>query len=177
MPRDFFSKVPSVAVKLFLPRMHAVLSGISNTFSENSNIISYYARVILGAVDGLVTPTLKFRFTNNELARHIQSGRIENDPDYNGLAFRTPQAIGFWHLGISGSFSHLIKDPKGVIEGICDAPASAIAGLALIAAGLYVAKKTYEYSKKDASAEPNHSTSSKIIRIGVPLLCLVLSAF
>ena len=163
----------SLILKLGLPKYHAILSGIGGTFSESSKGISRYARLVLGIIDGLITPTLKFRFTANDLIRNCVAGRIENDSDYASfpIAFRTAEKIGPWHLGISGSLFQLLKDPVGAFEGIMEAPGSAIGGLALMAGGLLLAKKTY-----DSFVEERSPVKSSMLRIAGSIFLFALTA-
>jgi hypothetical protein len=175
--REFVVYFLKPLLKHLLPRCHAVLSGVGGTFNKNAIVVNRYLRGFLGVMDGLLTPTLKFRFTFHELQKRFSSGRMELDPDYNGDALRTKQPISFCHLGISGSLVQLFRDPKGVYEGICFSPLSALFGLGLMAAGAYVAKKTYEVYRDDPHSKKEPlSVRSKIKAVAKLFFLATLSA-
>lgn len=74
-------------------------------FSAQANIALLPAGKIVGMISHVVgflltfvTPTVKYRFTPQELAK-----KFENDPDLPGMAQRTSSDISPTHLGISGS--------------------------------------------------------------------------
>ncbi len=130
--------LPSIAYKLGLSRWHAILSGISTTAAENTNRISFWGRILLGGLNGAVTPTMKFRYTLDNLQQ------FENDPDYCEAAYRTREPISVAHMGILGSLWQGMN--SGVFYRIADRPYAALVGVALIGLSILVAKKTWKYA-------------------------------
>jgi hypothetical protein len=89
-----------------LPRLHAFLSGfnfvrqIFPDTTDQSSLIKYPAiffSCVGGAFSAIVSPTIRFRFSK------IDPIRLEDDPAYFGLAYRTRQAIEPWRIGLLGS--------------------------------------------------------------------------
>lgn len=121
-------------VKYLYPKQYAMQSGMK-TFNLTS--LSPTANSFLGEITGLMTPTLKFRFPLEEVQCVEADGRepepnqcarcrFEEDPDYNGLAYRTSEPISPLHLGVTGSlsqglnakmFSRMAKNPSKVYYG------------------------------------------------------------
>jgi hypothetical protein len=121
-----------------LPTMHSVFSGTHMFTSENEVGPVAVVKKVAGGVLGFFTPTLRFKFTPEEM-----KATFEDDPDYSGLALRTNKNIGPEHLGILGSlrqglnlqvferiFHHPLKFLLGLIQVV-----AAVALSALIAVG------------------------------------------
>lgn len=141
---DEFKLAP--LLKLILPRRHATLSGISSWISTTvtqDDIISYWGRIALGSIDGAITPTMKFRYTLDNIQQ------FENDPDYSGAAYRTTEPISLAHTGIIGSLLQGVN--SNLFDRIANRPCTAVTGVALIGLSILIAKKTYEYSKRAIS--------------------------
>jgi hypothetical protein len=128
------------------PRIHAILSGTASIGVPP-----------LGMLAGLLTPTLRFRFRPEDILGCIKDCQFEDDPDYDGAAYRTQQPISPIHLGITGSitqgvdsnmFSRMSADPLKVLGG------------ALLLIGAYkVAKVTYNYFTQETSEQPEQEMS------------------
>lgn len=121
--------------KPIAPRLHASLAGSASAGNGVPKII--------GAIAGFFTPTIKFRFTPAQ----ITPGGFENDPDYEGLAYRTPKPIGVSHIGMTGSIIQGIN--PGVFSRMRANPGKVLCGVALLTAAVYVGKKTYSYIKSN----------------------------
>jgi hypothetical protein len=114
------------------PKLHAMLSGIASAGNIPNKV---------GGVLGFITPTLKFRFTPEQ----VRSGRFEDDPDYIGLAWRTALPISTKHIGITGSILQGIG--QGTISRMRAHPLKVLRGMALLGAAVWVGKRTYSYMK------------------------------
>lgn len=113
-----------------LPRLHAALSGY-NFICQFFPVTMYQPNFIKcsviffscvgGAFSSIVSPTIRFRFSK------IDSARLEDDPTYSGLAYRTRQAIEPWRIGLLGSllvgvnlewFSRVSAKPIKFLTGV-----------------------------------------------------------
>ena len=143
----FFVSLKMIGPRL-LPRSHATLSGynfVAQVFENRHSprvfeCCSIFFFCISGACSTLFSPTLRFRFFV------IDPERMENDPCYNGAAYRTTQAVEPWRLGLLGSlltginlawFSKVRAKPlkilTGVVQIICAISAIIISKSILIA--------------------------------------------
>lgn len=117
-----------------LSRVHARLSGIEFTdkLLERKNSPQFIKNfsAAIGRLSIFISPTLRFRFSN------IDPLRLENDPDYHGLAYRTKKVVEPWRLGLVGSlitgaddnwFSRAQKKPKKVLIGAVQIATAVIA--------------------------------------------------
>lgn len=143
---------------LVYARYHAVLSGMANfgysTVNKSGNVLQW-AR---GTVLGFLTPTLKFRFTPEEVLNCNDTCRFEDDPSYDGAAYRTSQAINASHLGIWGSFSQGIN--SGMFNRMSSNPEKVLLGIALLGVAALVARTTYCYIKSGQDVRLNASEIS-----------------
>lgn len=159
--KDVFPKVApfgtryDIIPKMVAPRLHAVLSGISNAGKEGVGEFSRYMRLIVGGIDGMLAPTLKFRFRPDDLSH------FENDPDYENMAFRTTSKISSMHTGIIGSFWQGLD--SGLVQRIKNDPESALMGVVLIGLSILVAKKTYDYYKSSVKIDQSQCSKAKSI--------------
>lgn len=119
-----------------LPRLHAALSGFNFVYQKSSpnqpliiRCALVFSACISGLVSLLVSPTLRFRFSE------IDPTRLENDPDYKGqgeelaksAAYRTTKKVEPWRIGLLGSlltginsgwFSRVRAHPFKLLTGI-----------------------------------------------------------
>lgn len=134
-----------------LPRVHAVFSGMANfgysAASESTNL----AKSFMGGISGFITPTLKFRFTPEEILNCNLTCRFENDPDYGKAAYRTSKAINASHLGISGSLSQGIN--SGMFNRMSANPEKVLLGIILLGTAALVARTTYRYIKSSSEQQ------------------------
>jgi hypothetical protein len=141
-----------------LPRLHAVLSGMANFGYSAVNRTGDAKDAFLGGIAGLLTPTLKFRFTPDEVINCGDACIFENDPDYSGLAYRTTQALPANRLGMTGSLTYGVN--SGMFNRMHTNPQKMLMGVTLLAAGILLGKKTYDYYKSD-SEQQSKTTDSK----------------
>jgi hypothetical protein len=141
-----------------LPRQHAVLSGMANFGVSLLNGKVDAKGVILGGISGFLTPTLKFRFTPDEVINCGDSCIFENDPDYAGCAYRTTEALPANRLGMTGSLVYGVN--SDMFNRMSTNPQKMLVGASLLAAGILLGKKTYDYYKSD-SVEQTKITDSK----------------
>lgn len=126
-----------------LPRYHAILSGMANFGYSAANKSGNLVQGAIGAVSGFLTPTLKFRFTPEEVINCSDTCRFEDDPDYNRAAYRTSKAINATHLGITGCLSQGIN--SGTFDRMSDNPGKVLLGITLLGTAALVARTTYRY--------------------------------
>ncbi len=99
----------NIALLRILPRFHAALSGynLTNRFLAGKNLTqlpliirvpAVFFNCLGGALSVLISPTLRFRFSE------IDSSRLENDSDYYQAAYRTGKRVEAWRIGMTGSF-------------------------------------------------------------------------
>jgi len=96
-PQSPIPLICNTALKIIFPRLHAIASGISSTgLPEDENVS--VEKAAIGALSGLFTPTVKFRFTPEDAQCHTPSDPsidpdtciFEDDADYRGgIAYRT----------------------------------------------------------------------------------------
>ena len=129
--QDFFiallGRTKIIALKFF-PRIHATLSGYNFVAQIHTNMYcprvvkccSIFSSCLAGAFSGLISPTLRFRFSV------IDPERMQNDPCYDGAAYRTTRAVEPWRLGLLGSlltginpawFSRVKAKPLKILTG------------------------------------------------------------
>lgn len=113
------------------PKLHAILSGYATIPSQNAKNIMVKIQKIAHAILGFFTPTLRFKFTPEQVKT-----LFEIDPDYTGLAYRTREKIDVTHLGITGSLAQGLN--SGLIKRITARPFKAILGLAQITAAVAI---------------------------------------
>ena len=148
VPNEFLKfTYPPLFVRL-LPRMHAYLSGHSK---------GGFCR---GAFNTFFSPTLKFRFDPEKFTKNEDGSftyeyngkkiNIENDPDYDGFAFRTKDEIpANEFLGIFGSLRQGLN--SSLPTRIQKNPLKFLYGLLLFFFTIMAAKKTYTYYKENFS--------------------------
>lgn len=134
---NFLEKIFIPIGKTLLPKLHSTLSGMATFGYSFNNGFQNLPKGIIGGFAGFFTPTLKFRFTPEDLCL------FENDPDYGGIAYRTTAAISSSHLGITGSLQQGIN--LGMFDRIVANPQKVLIGISLLAAAAVVAKWTYSY--------------------------------
>lgn len=135
--------------KKILPRIFVARSGYKLTtrlipIKESSNEIFKKTKIglsILGAVTSLtLCPTLKFRFAE------IDPKRLENDEDFDGLAYKSAKKIEPWRIGILGSlltgvnfgwFGRAKKHPSRTFSGLLQA----ISGISLTILAIKLSQK------------------------------------
>lgn len=139
-----------------LPRMHAVLSGMATFGYSIKHRQTNPVKGTVGAVAGFLTPTLKFRFTPEEVINCTNDCRFDNDPDYNHMAYRTTQPISASHLGITGSLTQGVN--LGMFSRMANDPGKVMLGVALLGAGAFVAKKTYDYVQSSFSEQQDNQS-------------------
>lgn len=79
------------------PRFFATLSGF-NFISEdrqNRSFSNLFFSCIGGAISFFFSPTIRFRFSKVD--------SFEDDPEFNGLAYRTQKIVEPWRIGLIGS--------------------------------------------------------------------------
>lgn len=134
------------------PRMHAILSGIANvgcSIKDSRFMRGNLGKIALGILAGMLTPTLKFRFTPDEILNCTDSCLFEDDPNYyNHQALRTSKWISPIHLGITGSITQGVN--TDMFNRMIANPEKALTGLALLGAAAYVAKRTHRYYRESA---------------------------
>jgi len=119
----------SFGVVAFVQRkIHAVLSSTATLgYLKAKNTVEKVAISIIGAISGVLTPSLNFHFKPEELFKQQDPPRFENDPFYVKAAYRTRYPIPTIHLGITGAisqgidsktFKRMLARPYKVIEGI-----------------------------------------------------------
>lgn len=112
-----------------VPRMHVALSGynfIAQAFpksedSKESSYFSIFCSSIGGIFSLLITPTVRFRFSE------IDPTRFTNDNQYDGIAYKTSQVIESWRIGLLGTiltginlewFSRIRANPIKILTGV-----------------------------------------------------------
>lgn len=119
-----FSVIYYGALKCFSPKRHMHLSR-SNLFDEIgfNKIVSH----ILSIPFLLVTPTLKFAFTSDEIKNPAFA--FQNDPCYGGLAYYTTKNVNPVRIGLLGSvwaglntgiFKRIANNPKVFLCGVAE---------------------------------------------------------
>lgn len=110
----------SPLIPRIMAKMHAILSGYNltkRTFPGLNKIADYFG----GIVTAIVSPTLRFRFSE------IDHKRFENDPAYLTAAYRTKEVVEPWRLGLLGSlitginfdwFARVAAKPLKVLMGV-----------------------------------------------------------
>lgn len=175
IPRGFFDQIPfnlvkpvyEELVKPLLPRMHAILSGMGTfNFFGRGSLMTGPINVV-GGLAGFLTPTVKFRFTSEEVKlceepdfdkaalekyeKCLEATFFENDPDYHGMAYRTRKAISASRLGITGSLLYGIN--SDMFPRMMANPLKVVFGAALIGAAAFVGRKTYQYYKNSSARD------------------------
>jgi hypothetical protein len=89
-----------------------------------------------------ISPTLRFRFS------HIDPSRLENDPNYDGKAYRTEQVVESWRLGLVGSI--LTGVNSDIISRAEKNPLKVATGIAQLTIGICLAKKLMKNAPKTA---------------------------
>lgn len=135
--------LPCSVRRTLSPRIHAVYSGMSNFGSthQNPDIIGS----VVGGIAGFFTPTIKFRFTPEELFNCTTSCIFENDPDYGFMAYRTHEPISASRIGMTGSMTQGIN--ASMFARMQANPGKVAIGVALLDAAVLMARKTYRYAK------------------------------
>lgn len=137
-----------------LTRVHASLSAVAS--------FNKVGLPKLGGLLGILTPTLKFRFTREQVLELMQKHRWEKDPDYVGCevgACRTDYPIPMTHLGITGS---LLQGVNGdLFERMKKSPKRVLLGLGLVLAGGYVARSVYRSLKESEKIQENKTSDSQ----------------
>lgn len=130
---------PNLFDKIFLliprarlhPYLHSFLSGYNliGRVTPNIPVIGSIIKIAGGILSLALSPTLRFRFST------IDRIRFEEDYQYSGLAYKTPQKIEAWRLGILGSlitgvnpgwFSRVREKPLKVLTGVAQLSCLAI---------------------------------------------------
>lgn len=160
--KDFAQeKMEHTVYTLPLVRLHSMLSGMAHVGCRTdscSEMLSLPQKVC-GAVAGLITPTLKFRFRPEDISECLGSCRFQDDPDYGGFAYRTSLPIESHHLGIVGSLSQGLD--AGLFRRIGNHPERALFGLVLLTAAFCAGKLTYRYFSKNQEEAPQNSVEIK----------------
>lgn len=157
------SPIPSIcntALKVVLPRLHAVSSGIASTGYPINEEVSV-EKTIIGGLSGLFTPSVKFRFTPEDAQCHVSSDPstdldtcfFEDDTDFRGsLAYRTKHPISsFEHIGITGSLYQAMS--SDIFSRMATHPDKVIIGAAFLMSAGLLAKATYDYFKDDSELQ------------------------
>jgi hypothetical protein len=126
------SELQNWLAKRLLPYMHSFLSGYNftanilylNDYESDSMVVTTF-RVFFGTIGGMfslvVTPVLKFRFSN------IDHTRLTDDPSYGGMAYRTKQAVENWRIGLIGTlisgasygwYERIQANPGKILTGV-----------------------------------------------------------
>lgn len=134
-----------------LPRMHAVFSGMANFGYSRVYMTGGLGNAVIGAISGLFTPTLNFRFKPEDVLNCTSACFFENDPDYSNAAYRTTMPISATRLGIIGSLTQGID--ANMLSRMCASPWKVVLGVALIGTAALVARKTYQYYVKSTPVE------------------------
>lgn len=150
--------IDSGMLNKILPRGHALLSGMASFRYSDVSPLSNLAQEAIGAISGLLTPTLKFRFTPEAILNCNKDCRFENDSHYNGLAYHTAAPINPSHLGILGSLTQGIS--SGMVKRMYANSEKVFLGLALLSVSYVMGLATYRaFNDFKANQE---SDSSKI---------------
>lgn len=112
----------------------------SSELIMNKALLPKYHAVLSAGVCGIFTPTLKFRFTPQEVLG--TSGRFENDPEHPFMAYKTMQPIEASRIGILGSLIHGIN--RGMFKRMANNPKKVLVGIGLLAAGILNLKIQFE---------------------------------
>lgn len=134
------------------PRLHAIAAGAGNLSNNSYETILDLIKAGTGAVTGFLTPTLKFRFKQDDILNCNDSCIFENDPYYSNLAYRTSTAIPPTHLGILGSLSQGIH--ANTLHDMAAQPDKVIIGVLLLGTAILIGKKTYDYYYTPIKQEP-----------------------
>ena len=98
----------NLCVKVISPKLHAVLAGVASVPAFSNSLLQTLMKV-LAAIGNCFCPTLHFVYRKTEL-QGLEAGReekrFENDPDYNGLAYRTHSALSNDRIGLVGICCH-----------------------------------------------------------------------
>lgn len=162
---DAEDKINSVifVLKPLLPRMHAVESGMATFNFFDQKGLTAIPTNLIGGIAGFLTPTLKFRFTPKEVmlcddllsfTQYEECKKVtyfENDPDYDGIAYRTTRVINASRLGIVGSLLHGLNST--MFSRMMSNPQKVVVGAALIGVAAFVARKTYLYYMKSSAQD------------------------
>jgi len=89
--------------------------------------------IIIGTLGGLVTmltiPTIKFRLTPNEIKE-----KFNNDPSYDGMAYKTAHKIDMWKIGVLGTMTQGLN--LGVFRRIAQNPCKSLTGVVQLTAAV-----------------------------------------
>ncbi len=144
--------VLSLPYRIGTPKLHSILSGMA-TFNRCSIAESYkQIASLVGGIFGALTPILKFRYTLEEVMQCTHSFCLEDDPNYRGWAYRTPNVMSASRLGITGSLLHGIDSQ--IIDRMAADPVKVISGVGLLVLAAVTARKTYQYIKRERN-EPS----------------------
>ncbi|MBI2742590.1 MAG: hypothetical protein HYX48_01570 [Chlamydiales bacterium] len=116
------------------PTIHATLSGYNHAadLKEGGCVVTIY-RVANAIFNGLFTPTLRVKFTLEEVERIF-----EDDPDYQitpiSAAYRTEQKVSTEHFGIMGSLRQGLN--SDLLNRISQNPAKCLIGLIEVVAAV-----------------------------------------
>lgn len=92
---------------------------------------------------GIFTPTLKFRFTPDELVEAESLGHFVNNPDYTFFrGYKITQPIKPSRIGITGSLINGIN--RGMFKRMTNNPKKVLLGASLLAAGIFNLKMQFE---------------------------------
>lgn len=85
-------------VRSLLPMRHAVFSGMANWATLHEKGIIATAKRIVGAISGLLTPTISIRVAEGDRLNN----QLEVDPDFPLLAYKTSRRIPSCYMGLVG---------------------------------------------------------------------------
>lgn len=133
----------SIVLRIF-PRRHAILSSNNMLSTQLSSGIIYQQEKFIpqAFLASFISPTLLFRFS------HIDPVRLEDDPNYSSMAYRTEQVVEPWRLGPIGSL--LTGVNLDVISRAEKKPEKVAMGIAQLAIGACLAKKLIKNASKQA---------------------------
>jgi len=152
-----------------LPKAHAILAGVA--MFNISPRLQLLTMPVGGAV-GLFTPTLKFRFTPEEVENLKNSEQFENDEDSVNLAYKTKKPISPWRLGITGSLVAGLNSK--MFKRMIQRPLKVAFGALLLALAAYTAKTTlHQYEALPASA----NSSGTFLTISKAFFQIFLNTF
>lgn len=119
-------RISKSAALLLIPTTHAVLSGTRTFLTQNeltSHSCTVKTKMIAGGILGALTPTLRFKFTPEEVKANFTI-----DSEYGDLAYKTSSNIGTDRIGIIGSLRQGMNCQ--VFQRIYNNPCKFLLGLA-----------------------------------------------
>lgn len=112
----------------FAPRVHAAFSALSHTIYIKNNIKKFVHTLVFGLPNFLFSPITRFIYDLDEI-----KDIFENDPNYDGLAYRTSLKLPNNRIGLIGVCLHANKER--LTNGIKKRPLRFLTGVIHLVAG------------------------------------------